>query len=139
MAGRMEDAKISTPRPLTTEELELLNWLLARGLPEAKTFAPQVKKIRASRWCDCGCPSIALHVDEGAPLGTSSNRVIADVDGMTSEGKRIGVLLFQKDGRLTILEVYSMDIIEGDWGFPVIGSLQKYEGSDLSTLKGPRK
>ncbi len=48
MAGCVEDKEISTLRPLTTEELALLNWLLEHGLPGAKTFAPQVEKIRAT-------------------------------------------------------------------------------------------
>jgi hypothetical protein len=127
MAGCMEDEKILLPRLLTSEEMKLLNWLLENGLPEAKTFAPQVEGIRATPWCDCGCPSISLHVEEGVALGRSSNAVISDVVGKTPEGKKIGVLLFQKNGKLSILEVYEMDVIEGDWGFPVYESLQTWE------------
>jgi hypothetical protein len=131
----MEDKKLLTPRPLTSEELALLNWLLEHGLPEAKTFAPQVEKILATPWCDCGCPSISLHVDEEAPLGACSTTVISDVVGKTSEGKRIGVLLFQKDGKLTLLESYLLDIIEGHWDFPVFNSLQTWESSGIPTIR----
>ena len=131
----MEDEKLVSPRPLTSEELALLNWVLDHGLPEAKTFAPQVEKIRATQWCDCGCPSISLHVEEGLPLGTCSFRVISDVLARTPEGKKIGVLLFQNSGRLSILEVYSLDIIERDWGFPVYESLQTWESSGIPTIK----
>ena len=131
----MEKEKLVKPRPLTPGELALLDWLLEHGLPEAKTFAPQLEKLRATRWCDCGCPSIALHVDEGSPLGTGSSSVIADVDGRTPEGKKIGVLLFQRDGKLSILEVYSMDVIEGEWGFPVYESLQTWEDMGRSSMK----
>jgi hypothetical protein len=66
--------------------MKLLNWLLENGLPEAKTFAPQVEGIRATPWCDCGCPSISLHVEEGLPLGTCSSSVISDVVAKTPEG-----------------------------------------------------
>jgi hypothetical protein len=135
MAGCLKDEKVLTPRPLTSEELALLTWLLEHGLPEAKTFAPQVEKIRATRWCDCGCPSISLHVEEGVPLGTCSYSVISDVVAKTPEGKKIGVLLFQKHGKLSILEVYSMDIIEGDWGFPVYESLGTWEDVGQSSMK----
>ena len=131
----MTDERLLAPRPLTSEELALLNWVLEHGLPEAKIFAPQVEKIRATRWCDCGCPSIKLHVDKDAPLGASSDSVISDVLGLTPEGKRIGVLLFQKEGKLSILEVYSLDIIEGDWGFPVYDSLQTWEDMGRSTMR----
>jgi len=128
----MEDEKISTPRPLTAEELKLLLWLLENGLPEAETFAPQVEKIRATPWCDCGCPSISLHVDEGAPLGISSHNPIADVVGMTQEGKRVGLLLFQKDGKLDLLEEYELDVIDGRWGFPAINSLEAWQKAGRS-------
>jgi hypothetical protein len=131
----MEDQKILTPRPLTPEELALLNWLLEHGLPEAKTFAPQVEKIRATPWCNCGCPSISLHVDQDAALGTSSNSVISDAVGLTPDGKKIGVLLFQKDGKLTLLESYLLDIIEGNWDFPVFDSLQTWESSGIPVIK----
>jgi hypothetical protein len=120
----MEDEELLSPRPLTPEELELLNWLIEHGLSEAKTFAPQVEKIRATPWCDCGCPSISLHVDNDAPPGRCSNNVISDFVGMTPEGKKVGLLLFQKDGKLDLLEEYMLDIIEGNWGFPVLDSLE---------------
>jgi hypothetical protein len=115
--------------------LELLNWLVEHGLPEAKSFAPQIERIRATRGCGCGCPSIALDVEDGVPLGTSSDTVISDVVGMTTEGKSIGVILIQNDGKLTELEVYSPDTIEGSWGFPILDGLQKCEWVELSTLK----
>jgi hypothetical protein len=124
MAGCMEDEKISTPRPLTSKEMELLFWLLEHGFPEANAFAQQVENIRATPWCDCGCPSISLHMEEGLPLGTTSNTVISDFSGKTPDGKNIGVLLFQKDGKLTLLESYLKDIIEENWEFPEIDSLQ---------------
>ncbi|MGA2207276.1 MAG: hypothetical protein ABSG10_11170 [Terracidiphilus sp.] len=135
----MESEELTSPRPLTPKELELLNWLLEHGLPEAKTFAPQMEGIRATRWCTCGCPSISLHVEEGVPLGMGSNSVISDVIGRTPEGKKIGVLLFQKGGKLSILEVYSLDIIEGNWGFSVYESLQTWESLGLPNIKGSKE
>jgi hypothetical protein len=135
MVGSMEDEKLVTPRPLTTEEMALLNWLLEHGLPEAKTFVPQVEKIRATPWCDCGCPSISLHVEEGAPLGISSYSPISDVVGMTPDGKKIGVFLFQKDGKLTLMESYLLDVIEGNWNFPVFDSLQTWKSTGFPTIR----
>jgi len=131
----MEDEKLVTPRPLTPEEMKILNWLVVNGLPEAKTFAPQLEKIRATPWCNCGCPSISLHVEEGLPLGISSYSPIADVVGTTQEGKKVGLLLFQKDGKLTLLEFYELDIIEGDWGFPALDSLKAWQGVGRSFVK----
>ena len=122
----MEDEKLVMPRPLTTEELALLNWVLEHGVPEAKTFAPQVENISATPWCDCGCPSISLHLNADTPLGTCSSNVISDFVGVTPEGKKVGLLLFQKNGKLDLLEEYELDVMEGDWGFPVIDSLEEW-------------
>jgi hypothetical protein len=117
----------------------LLSWLLEHGLPEAKSFAPQVEAIRATHGCSCGCPSISLHVEEGVPLGTNSNRIISDVLGTATEGKSIGVILFQNDGKLSELEVYSFDDIEGNWGFPILDSLRKLEWDAPSTPEGTKE
>jgi hypothetical protein len=119
--------------------MELLNWLLEHGLPEAKSFAPQIETTQATSGCGCGCPSILLHVEEGAPLGTNCDRIISDVVGMTTEGKSIGVLLFQNEGKLTELEVYPLDDIEGSCGFPVLDSLRKLEWVDPSTPEGSKE
>jgi hypothetical protein len=130
----MEDENLVTPRPLTTEELALLNWVLEHGVPEAKTFAPQVEKIHATPWCDCGCPSISLHVEDGLPLGSFPYSVISDVLAKTPEGKKMGILLFQKEGKLSLLEMYSLDINEGDWDFPIYESLQTWEDFHRSSM-----
>jgi hypothetical protein len=134
----MKDEESSTPRPLTLDELALLSWLLNHGLPEAQTFAAQADGILATSWCDCGCPSISLHVKEGAPLGAGSNTVISDVVGKTPSGKKIGMLLFQKDGRLTLLESYLLDVVEGNWGFPGLESLQTWESMGYPTIRLPK-
>src|SRR5208282_6305615 len=41
-------------RPLCSEELELLRWVLEQGGERARSFLPQLEGIRAVRWCDCG-------------------------------------------------------------------------------------
>jgi hypothetical protein len=130
--GRKEEV----PRPLSSDELAILTWVLEHGLPEARTFFPQVEGIRASKWCDCGCPSIHLHVRDEAPIGICPFTLISDVLGKTIEDKRVGILLFQKDGRLSSLEVYeTFDPIEGEWGLPVFDSLQTWEDLGRSTMK----
>ena len=135
----MEDEKLVTPRPLTSKEMELLTWLLEHGLPEAKTFTPQLENIRATPWCDCGCPSISLYVEESVPLGACSSSVISDVLAKTPECKKMGIILFQKEGKLSLLEMYSLDILEGDWGFPVYESLQTREDCGGSTMRNTKE
>jgi hypothetical protein len=116
-------------RQLTPEELELLRWMFEHGTDDLRSFLPQIDAIRAARSCNCGCPSIRLDVAESAPLGLDrSEKVVGDFGGKTARGELVGVLLFQSAGRLTELEVYSIDgQIEGDspeFGLPTIGSME---------------
>ena len=115
-------------RPLTAEELDLLRWMFNHGSDDLRTFLPQIEGIRAAWSCKCGCPSIQLDVAESAPLGLDRGEtVVGDFDGKTARGELVGVLLFQRKGRLTELEVYSMDgqIKEesGKFGLPTIDSM----------------
>jgi hypothetical protein len=126
------DAERDLPaRPLTPEEHELLCWVLEHGSEDVKSFLPQIKGIRAVRACTCGCPTIQLRVVDGVPMGTSNiGRVIGDLCGKTARGEIVGVLLFQDAGRLSELEVYSLDgEIQGntpEFGLPTIESLSPF-------------
>jgi hypothetical protein len=120
--------KAESLRPLTEEELELLHWMLEHGSEDLRSFLPQIEGIRATRSCPCGCPSIRLEVADGAALGSDrGERVVGDFEGKTDRGELVGVLIFQSTGKLTDLEVYSMDgQIEGDsqeFGLPTTDSM----------------
>jgi hypothetical protein len=116
-------------RPLSTQELELFRWMFEHGSEDLQTFQPQLDGILAARWCDCGCPSIRLQVAEGAALGRDiGQRIIGDFEGRTSRGELIGVLLFQRGGKLELLEVYTWDAQlphedSSEWGLPTIDSM----------------
>ena len=116
-------------RPLSSEELELLRWVLEHGGETARSFLPQLEGIRAVRWCDCGCPSIRLVTEPNAPsadLGVGN--IVCDVFGTTTANEKAGILLFQKEGRLDLMEIYSLDAgLYGDtpeYGLPTIESLE---------------
>ena len=119
-------------RSLTPDELGLLRWMFELGTEDMRSFAPQLEGIRGARWCDCGCPSIRLEVAEGLSLGRDrGQRVIGDFEGKTQRGELVGALLFQRGGKLELLEVYSMDDqIAGDsseFGLPLLDSLRLLE------------
>lgn len=116
-------------RPLTDEELKLLRHIVEVGSDDLRTFRPQLEGIFACPWCDCGCPSIRLQVSNEAPVGRDLNgRVIADFAGRTEKGELVGVLLFQRDRKLELLEIYSMDgLAQGEFGLPTLDSLTLLE------------
>jgi len=128
------------PRPLTSEESEVLCWILEHGSEEAQSFRSQIEGIRAVRACVCGCPTISLRVSEDALLGEpNGSRVICDLMGRTAKGELVGVLLFQVGGKLSELEAYSVDgQIQGDsqeFSFPMIETLRNLEAGEPPTSK----
>jgi len=120
-------------RPLTQEELELLHRMFEHGSDDLRSFRPQMEGIRVTRSCKCGCPSIRMDVLEGAPLGLDRGEtVVGDFGGKTARGELVGVLLFQRAGILTELEVYSVDgQVAGEFGLPTIDSLNLLEWEPL--------
>jgi len=120
------------PRPLSQEEHDLLCWILEHGSAEAKTFLPQVEGIRAVRACTCGCPTIRLVTAENAPAGNATGgNIVCDLLGRTPQGELVGILLFRAGGKISDLEIYSMDgaILGGsqEFGLPTIESLTEFE------------
>lgn len=116
-------------RPLTPEELDLLRWMFANGSEDLRTFEPQLDGMLASSWCDCRCPSIRLVIADGAPPGRDIGQsIIGDFEGKTPRGELVGVLLFQRGGKLELLEVYTCDAQlphedSSEWGLPTTDSM----------------
>jgi hypothetical protein len=126
----IESERDLPPRPLTAEEENLLRWILEHGSEEARSFLPQIEGMKAVRSCICGCPTVELKVDEGAPLGDrNAHSPLCDFMGRTAKGELVGVMLFQGGGKLSCLEGYSLDGEAGppDFGFPTIDSLKEFQ------------
>ncbi|MBX3415018.1 MAG: hypothetical protein KF708_20210 [Pirellulales bacterium] len=94
-------------RPLTSEEYELVRWMLENGEPEAARFLPQLEIAEVTpKRCPCGCASIEFQL-KGHPLPPPGVHPISDfVFG--EEGNLSGVFVFEKDGVLAGIEVYGL-------------------------------
>ena len=103
-------------RPLTTEERELREWLIAHGTSDAANYAPQLARTTVVSRCTCGCPSVDLAVDGKHTVGRSE--IIGDAEGCSPEGLRVGVILHCREGRLSELEVYPIDEAKGPFFLP---------------------
>jgi hypothetical protein len=104
-------------RPLTSEEVEFLTWLLKHGKPEATQYLSQISSLRVVSQCDCGCPTIDFSVGGKEAASGSGSDIIADFLGITPEGASVGVLVHVRDGLLSELEVYSLSDIK-KFSFP---------------------
>ena len=99
---------IPEDRPLTDQERQLLERLLARGTPEAAQYAGQLLQVRVVGRCGCGCPTIDLAVEGRAASLGSPTAILAEASGTSPEGVQFGIILDSREGLLSELEVYSL-------------------------------
>jgi hypothetical protein len=111
-------------RELNKEERTLLEWLVANGSPEALKYAPQVSDLRVVGTCTCGCPTLDLAPRARKEKTTGRSHVLADFDGLTQEGVRVGVILHAREGYISELEVYAIEDFEGSFSLPTTESLK---------------
>jgi hypothetical protein len=111
-------------RPLTSEETNLLEWLIANGKPETQQYSSQLSQIRVVARCTCGCPTLDLALAGRSERSTGPSEILADFDGTTDEGVPVGVILHAREGEISELEVYAISDFAGKFGLPKIQSLK---------------
>ena len=120
MAGA---APIPEDRPLTAQESALVRWMLEHGTLAAARFLPQLATARVVSRCYCGCASVDFSVGgvvpAPGPLG-----ILADFEYRTPEGHLCGVFVFEREGLLAGLEVWSVDGLSTPSTLPAIEQLQ---------------
>jgi hypothetical protein len=114
---------ISENRELRSDERQLVEWLLEHGIPEAKSYAPQLTGLHVVAHCGCGCPTIDLAVGGANATTVGQSHVLADFYGATPEGIEVGVILHGRQGKISELEVYPLT--ETPASLPTIESLHE--------------
>jgi hypothetical protein len=112
-------------RPLSKEERILLEWLIAKGVPEARQYASQIEDVIVVGRCTCGCPSIDLAVGDGECRKTGPSEILADFEGETPDGIEVGVILHARAGQISELEVYAIPDVKEPFDLPIIESLKQ--------------
>lgn len=117
---------IPEDRPLTSEEAELVRWLLNHGITgaNAASFLPQLEQARVVSRCPCGCASIDFAIAGRVPPTGKPLAVLSDYEWESDSGARFGVFVFVKDDILAGLEVWSVDGLEAADELPKIESLK---------------
>jgi hypothetical protein len=125
---------IKLDRPITQEEVTLLHWLLEHGDPQFRHLSLQIDALRVVSKCSCGCPTVDFDLLDGIN-SRKGEKLIGDELG-TVDGQEVGVMLFQVDGKLSTLEVYSFAGSDKPFGLPKIEDLYRWE--DLSKVRANR-
>jgi hypothetical protein len=113
-------------RPLTNYERELTRWLIEHGTSSEKArLDAQVDSLTVHERCLCGCPTIYFALN-GVPVSRRGEMLISD-HFATVDSQGVGVMLFETDGQLSSLEVYSCAGSELPFGLPRIDTLKPEE------------
>ena len=108
---------ICEERPLSNEEVALLEWLIDHGRPDASKYRFQIPLLRVVSKCGCGCPSIDLATGS-ASHKTGAPSIIADGEATSPEGVFVGIILHVRGGEISKLEVYSITGQESRFSLP---------------------
>lgn len=112
-------------REITTQERELITWLLERCNTDSSKFMSQIDSLTVVSKCTCGCPTVYFSVDGNEP-SREAEIILADYFG-TVDAHPVGVMLFQRGGYLSSLEVYSCEGTDQPFGLPKIDTLYPLE------------
>jgi hypothetical protein len=115
-------ANIEVDRLLTTEERSVVHWLLEHGDGENSAFLAQLEQARVSRLCTCGCASIDFSINGKRPK-TFGMRVLSDYQWRSEQGHLCGAFVFEQDGLLAGLDLWSIDGQSTPDAMPPIESL----------------
>ncbi|HUO16433.1 MAG TPA: hypothetical protein VMX38_15715 [Verrucomicrobiae bacterium] len=123
----MIDAKKgeSQHRPITVKERALIEWLLRHGNPSSEQFLEQLDSLVVVWKCSCGCPTVNF-AREGKSAPHEAEHILADYLA-TVDGEDVGIILFQRGGRLSSLEVYSQAGTDKPFGLPEIETIYSYQ------------
>lgn len=118
-----EECKVS--RDLTPEERSLGEWLLKNGEKGADKFLDQLERATVVSLCPCGCASIDFKVD-GLPEPSGGLHTLGEfMFGDESTQDLGGVFIFEQNGVLGGIEVFTYCEITPT-SFPKPSELRQY-------------
>lgn len=100
---------INPPRPLKTEEQELLNFLLSEDFRGRELLVLQSRSILVSEECN-DCKSIKLLVTKDSPRAEVNHRIPIEAEIPDEDGVVVHVLLHVVNGLLDEIEIYREDL-----------------------------
>ena len=112
-------------RPLTSSEYSVVRWLLEHGDGDNSAFLEQLESARVAGLCGCGCASIDFAINGRRPKQFAM-RTLSDYQWRTDEGLLCGAFVFEQDGLLAGLDLWSVDGQSTPDAMPSIESLIPY-------------
>jgi hypothetical protein len=101
-------SRLPDNRDLTVEERGLIRWMLEHGSEEGRAYIGQLDCARVHARCICGCASIDLTINGKIPSDFRM-RVLGDFQWKDEAGSLFGAFVFEQDGLLAGLDLWSVD------------------------------
>jgi len=118
-------SRIPESRALTESEVTVVRWLLEHGNPEASQFLPQLDQAAVVSRCSCGCASIDFAISGKRPTEAAMH-VLSDFQWQGSQGNLFGAFVFEQQGLLAGLDLWSIDGLATPSSLPPIEALVPY-------------
>lgn len=118
-------SRIPDPRPLASNERQLLERLLRRCTIMPDLWLDQLSTVTVASRCGCGCPTLDLAVGGREAAHSSGTTILAEAGGTSPEGVDFGIILHAREGILSELEVYPLTD-SGVFSLPPIDELRFY-------------
>jgi hypothetical protein len=121
-------------RRITTEEIEVVSWLLANAsMKDVSEYRVEhLADAHVVSSCRCGCASIDFVFNEGGAgvatgtAGLRSTAILAEAFAQWPDGARAGVMLWAAEGKLLGIELYDLGS-DASRRFPTVEVLRRWE------------
>lgn len=121
-------SNVEIDRALTSDERAVIRWLLEHGDGDCAEFTEQLRHARVTRLCGCGCASIDLSIGGQRPEHFAM-RTLSDYQWLNDQGHLYGAFVFEQDGLLAGLDLWSIDGLSTPDAMPPIGRLVPFGSS----------
>ena len=101
-------SRVDIDRALTSEESAVIRWLLEHGDGDNTEYLEQLESARVARLCGCGCASVDLSIGGRRPTHFAM-RTLSDYQWLNDQGHLCGAFVFEQDGLLAGLDLWSID------------------------------
>lgn len=101
-------SSIEVDRPPSNQERSTVRWLLEHGNGDNSEFLRQLELARVVRLCGCGCASIDFAIAGRRPMQPAM-QILSDFQWRTKGGHLCGAFVFEQDGLLAGLDLWSID------------------------------
>ena len=132
MSSNCPSSNTNANRLLSSEEFAVVEWLLQHGNGEHSRFLHQLQQARVVELCPCGCASISFSINGKRPKKEAHMNILADYQWQDDRGHLFGAFVFERDGLLAGLELWSIDGQSTPATMPLIDRLVPF-GSTFSS------